>query len=92
MYIATSWHRITFGDDLNQPVLCQDSYCSFIPILGLCLSSAIFQIGRTVWKQEGRVGPIYRLADIFDRYRYRYIGIGNLDIVIGHIGIGIGIG
>jgi hypothetical protein len=41
-----------------------------------------------------RVGPIYRLADIFDRYRYRYryIGIGKLDIGIGHIGIGICIG
>ena len=30
-----------------------------------------------------RVGPIYRLADKFGRYRYRYIGIGKLDIVIG---------
>ena len=39
-----------------------------------------------------RVGPIYRLAAIYGRYRYRYIGIGNLDIGIGHIGIGIGIG
>ena len=41
-----------------------------------------------------RVGPIYRLADIFGRYRYRYryIGIGKLDIGIGHICIGICIG
>jgi hypothetical protein len=40
------------------------------------------------------VGPIYRLADIYGRYqyRYRYIGIGKLDIGIGHIGIGICIG
>ena len=43
---------------------------------------------------EFRVGPIYRLADIFGRYRYRYryIGIGKQDIGIGHIGIGICIG
>ena len=36
--------------------------------------------------------PIYRLADISaDIFgRYRYIGIGKLDIGIGHIGIGIG--
>ena len=39
-----------------------------------------------------RVGPIYRLADIFGRYRYQHIGIGKLDIGIGHIGIGNGIG
>ena len=39
-----------------------------------------------------RVGPIYWLADIFGQYRYRYIGIGKLDIGIGHIGIGNGIG
>ena len=40
------------------------------------------------------VRPIYRLADIsVDIFgRYGYIGIGKLDIDIGHIGIGIGIG
>ena len=37
-----------------------------------------------------RDSPIYRVADIFGRYRY--IGIGKLDIGIGRIGIGIGIG
>ena len=31
---------------------------------------------------KNRVRPIYRLADIFGRYRYRYIGIGKLDIGI----------
>ena len=39
-----------------------------------------------------RVGPIYRLADIYGQYRYRYIGIGKLDIGIGHIGSGLCIG
>ena len=39
---------------------------------------------------RSRVGPIYRSADIFGRYRY--IGIGKLDIGISHISIGIGIG
>ena len=34
-------------------------------------------------KLVDRVGPIYRLADIFGRYRNRYIGIGKLDIGIG---------
>ena len=33
-----------------------------------------------------RVRPIYRLTDIFGRYRY--IGIGKLDMSIGNIGIG----
>ena len=37
-----------------------------------------------------RVGPIYRLANIFGQYRY--IGISKWDIGIGHIGIDIGIG
>jgi hypothetical protein len=57
----------------------------------LCLIVFIFNINNGL---HTRVGPIYRLADIFDRYRYRYryIGSGKLDIGIGHIGIGICIG
>jgi hypothetical protein len=41
---------------------------------------------------SSRVGPIYRLADVFGRYQYWYIGIGKLDISINLIGIGICIG
>ena len=43
-------------------------------------------------RQNTRVAPIYRLADIFGRYWHRYIGIGKQYIGIGHIGIGICIG
>ena len=51
-------------------------------------------LGPVMVDEMSRVGPIYRLADIFGRYRYRYryIGIGKWDIGIGHIGIGICIG
>jgi hypothetical protein len=57
----------------------------------LCGGGVQTKFSVLLWSNRGRVGPIYRLADIFDRYRYRYIGIGKLDIGIGHIGIGIGI-
>ena len=70
-----------------------------VVIKGLCEASYIqknyFWIGWTYKKRyisPSRVGPIYRLADIFGRYKYRYIGIGKWDIGIGHIGIGICIG
>ena len=32
---------------------------------------------------QNRDRPIYRFADIFGRYQYRYIGMGELDIGIG---------
>ena len=51
-----------------------------------------FLRGHHLYMYFCRVGPIYPLADIFGRYRYRHIGIGKLDIGIGHIGIGNGIG
>ena len=61
-------------------------------IINHIFKTFLILVCRLIFSTGTRVGPIYRLADIFGRYRYRYIGIRKLDIGIGHICICICIG